>query len=149
MGDSRRSGAALPVSADGANVIVDLSVRLEEPAADWAATVPALASELVVAVLAEQALVWDLGWGFLAFVKIKFLTFNVQRSRSNVKSNTEHRKSNSLQPLAINLIDAREAADEVNILLIGEGVITGRPSQLAWRFGMVWVVNKITFDFVS
>jgi len=43
----------------------------------------------VVAVLAEQALVWDLGWGFLAFVKIKFLTFNVQRSRSNVQ--IEHR----------------------------------------------------------
>ena len=66
MGSPRRSGAPLLVSADGANVIVDLSVRLEEPAADWAATVPALASALVVAVLAEQALAWDLGWGFLA-----------------------------------------------------------------------------------
>jgi hypothetical protein len=89
VGGARRPRAALLVSADGANVIVDLSVRLEEPAADWAATAPAPASELVVAVLAEQALVWDLGWGLLAFVKIKFLTFNVQRSRSNVK--IEHR----------------------------------------------------------
>ncbi len=116
MGGARRSGAALPVSADGANVIVDLSVRLEEPAADWAATAPALASALVVAVLAEQA--WDLGWGFLAFVEIKLPTFNVQRPNRTPKSN-------SLQPLAVNLIDARKAADEVNVLLIGEGVITG------------------------
>ena len=118
MGGARRSGAALPVSADGANVIVDLSVRLEEPAADWAATAPALASALVVAVLAEQALAWGLGWGFLAFVEIKFLTFNVQRSNRTPKSN-------SLQPLAVNSIDARKAADEVNVLLISEGVITG------------------------
>ena len=85
MGGARRPGAALLVSADGANVIVDPSVRLEESAADWAATAPALASALVVAVLAEQALVWDLGWGFLAFVGDKIS--NVQRSTS--KSNTE------------------------------------------------------------
>ena len=78
MGSPRRSGAALLVSADGANVIVDLSVRLEEPAADWAATVPALAWALVVAVLAEQALTWDLGWSFLALAST-ILKFNIQR----------------------------------------------------------------------
>jgi hypothetical protein len=78
VGSARRSGAALLVSADGANLIVDLSVRLEEPAADWAATVPALAWALVVAVLAEQALAWDLGWGFLALAST-ILKFNIQR----------------------------------------------------------------------
>jgi len=116
MGNSGRSGVAVFVSA-GQTVVV-LSVRPAEPAMDWAAAARAVASAW--AMVLEAA--WDLESG-LAYPTVSQKTPNAQRPTpiTQIKRQT----SNSLQPLAVNLIDARKAADEVNVLLIGEGVITG------------------------
>src|SRR5215469_13303985 len=51
-----------------------------------------------------------------------------------------------LQPLAVNLINAHIAADEVPILLKGETAGVRRPGKLARRFWMVGIVNQIAFN---
>ena len=51
-----------------------------------------------------------------------------------------------LQPLAVNLINANEAADEIPIFLICESSVAGGPGELTRRFWMIGVVNEITFD---
>src|SRR5438046_10759440 len=48
-----------------------------------------------------------------------------------------------LQPLAVNLINANEATNEIPIFLICESMIAGGPSELTWRFRMIRVVNEI------
>src|SRR5437016_5174882 len=53
-----------------------------------------------------------------------------------------------LQPLAVNLINANEAADEIPIFLICESMIAGGPGQLTRRFRMIRVVNEITFNSI-
>src|SRR5437762_3052610 len=51
-----------------------------------------------------------------------------------------------LQPLAVNLINANEAADEIPIFLICESIVAGGPGELTRRFRMIGIVNEITFD---
>ncbi len=58
------------------------------------------------------------------------------------------RESSLLQPLAVNLINANEAADEIPIFLICESTVAGVPGELARRFGMIRVVNEIVINSV-
>src|SRR3984893_13466706 len=60
-----------------------------------------------------------------------------------------NRTSNLLEPLAVSLIDAHKAADEVYVFLVGKGTVPGRPGQIPRRFGMVWIVNEIMFGLAS
>jgi hypothetical protein len=56
------------------------------------------------------------------------------------------RESFSLQPFAVNLINAHIAADEIPIFLIRETTGVRRPGKLAWRFRMIRIVNQVAFD---
>ena len=55
-------------------------------------------------------------------------------------------ESFSLQPLAVNLINVNEAADEIPIFLICESTVAGGPGELTRRFRMIRVVNEITVN---
>src|ERR1700693_3808775 len=57
--------------------------------------------------------------------------------------------SNLLEPLAVSLIDAHKAADEVYVFLVGKGTVPGRPGQLPRRFSMVRIINEIILDLAS
>jgi len=65
------------------------------------------------------------------------------------RQNLQRRTSNLLEPLAVSLIDAHKAADEVYVFLVGKGTVLGRPGQIPRRFGMVRIVNEIMFDLPS
>ena len=51
------------------------------------------------------------------------------------------KESCSLQPLAVDLIKANEAADEIPIFLICKSIVAGGPGELTGRFRMIGVVN--------
>src|SRR6266853_5377010 len=53
-----------------------------------------------------------------------------------------------LQPLAVNLINANEAANEIPIFLICESTVAGGPGELARRFWMIGVVNEIAVNSI-
>ena len=56
------------------------------------------------------------------------------------------RNEKLLEPLAVNLINANEAADEIPIFLVCESMIVGGPGDLTRRFRMIRVVNEITVN---
>ena len=58
------------------------------------------------------------------------------------------KESSLLQPLAVNLINANEAADEIPIFLICESTVAGGPGELTRRFRMIGVVNEIVINSV-
>src|SRR6266567_8194070 len=57
-------------------------------------------------------------------------------------------ESFSLQRLAVNLINANEATDEIPIFLICESTVAGGPGELTRRFRMIGVVNEITVNSI-
>src|SRR5438552_14277946 len=54
--------------------------------------------------------------------------------------------TNSLQPLAVNLINANKAANKIPIFLIRKSASARGPGKLARRFRMIRIVNEITLD---
>src|SRR5207237_10331406 len=73
----------------------------------------------------------------------------IKLSTGRVRRPGEHRTSNLLEPLAVILIDAHKAADEVYVFLVGKGTVPARPGQLPGRFSMVRIVNEIMSDCAS
>ena len=56
------------------------------------------------------------------------------------------RNDKLLEPLAVNLINANAAADEIPIFLVCESMIVRGPGELTRRFRMIGVVNEITVN---
>ena len=64
----------------------------------------------------------------------------------SLASGASLRESFSLQPFAVNLVNAHKATDKIPVLLIQETASAWGPGKLARRFWMIGVVNEITFN---
>ena len=63
----------------------------------------------------------------------------------DLASSAPLRESFSLEPFAVNLVNAHKATDKVPVLLIRKRARLGGPDQLAGRFWMIGIVNEIAF----
>ena len=68
-------------------------------------------------------------WARMGFLALAFLT-----------------KSFLLQPLAVNLVNAHEAADEICIFLISKRARFPRPGKLARRFRVIGIISVIPLN---
>ena len=59
---------------------------------------------------------------------------------------TFFRESFLLQPLAVNLINANRAPNEIPIFFVRKTASARGPGQLARQFGMIGIINELALD---
>jgi hypothetical protein len=121
-----------------------------EPAADSAATVQEAGWALV-----------DSAWVVMvdpALVRFRVMSSKIETSLADIYNifqradiNIERffgsaRNDKLLQPLAVNLINANEAPNEIPIFLVRKTASARGPDKLTRRFWVVRIVNEIAFN---